>query len=228
MNMNTTIDKVISKINGIETKTPNQKKFDDFYEGAIRCGAIDKSSKRNAIEFDFMCWLTEKSKTTIDGVEYVDLITKKEYSELLTKENWLIFLKFDDVKSFDDSLIINQNLKTIFPDIRPKTIQKKHIADKKAIDGFYNYRPGNEKYMSNYLDEIGEYFNIPTCKKETIGAICYIIYKKRVFKIRTFSEIVNILTRYWGVEPPKDKHPNKYKEKGLALQHANTILDRVL
>jgi len=81
--------------------------------------------------------------------------------------------------------------------------------------------------MTEYLDDLDSFFHFESVKKMTFGAVCLAIYSKNIFNAQIdFKTLVEILSKYWNIEPPKDKHPNKYKVKKNELIKKYEILER--
>ena len=53
------------------------------------------------------------------------------------------------------------------------------------------------------------------------------LLEKRIFKPTVkYKELVELLAKYWNIEPPKDKHPNKYRKEMNDLITKHEILER--
>jgi len=108
-----------------------------------------------------------------------------------------------------------------------EVILKPQQSDKSITD-YFKYNP-NPNHITGYLEEIRS--AIPLTKKITIGAVCLALYEKKMHRkdeINTFCKFVEVLTGYWQVEPPKDKHKNKYENEKNELKQRFAILERSL
>jgi hypothetical protein len=100
--------------------------------------------------------------------------------------------------------------------------QKRKLIDEPLTYKF-NYK--NPNYVHDYLSEISSNFDLN--KKTTFGAVCLVLKNKKIFNENiNFKSLVDKLSKYWDIEPPKDKRPNKYEDKKNELLGKYTILDK--
>ncbi|MDP4238622.1 MAG: hypothetical protein Q8904_04020 [Bacteroidota bacterium] len=100
--------------------------------------------------------------------------------------------------------------------------QRRDVIDKPKI---YKHNPKNENYIHDYLNEIRTTFDLN--KKITFGAVCLALLKNKIFNPTVkFNKLVFLLAEYWNIEPPADKHQNKYKEEMNILISKYEILER--
>lgn len=100
--------------------------------------------------------------------------------------------------------------------------QRRDVIDTPKI---YKHNPKYENYIHDYLNEIRTSFNLN--KKITFGAVCLALHTKKIFNQRVnYNKLVELLAKYWNIEPPKDKHPNKYKKEMSVLINKHEILER--
>lgn len=100
--------------------------------------------------------------------------------------------------------------------------ERKAIIDKPKK---YKYNRENPDYLHDYLSEIRASFVLS--EKVVFGAVCLVLYDKKIFNAQiNFKTLVELLSAYWNIEPPKDKHPNKYTDKKNELIFKYEILGR--
>ena len=110
-----------------------------------------------------------------------------------------------------------------------QTNRTKHQISNKSITDYFKFNPKNTNYITDYLTELQSIFDLTG--KTIFGAVCLALYEEELHKkdsIKTFSKFIDILAKHFNVDPPKDKHKNKYVGKKNELKSKFAILERVL
>jgi hypothetical protein len=144
-----------------------------------------------------------------------------------------IIFKFENILKIIDEHIAKNNPtslieqkvklpKTNQPQTNLTAEQRRSVID---IPLIYKYNRDKPDYIHNYLSEIKTSFDLT--EKGTFGAVCLALHSKKIFIARiNFKTLVEILSKYWDIEPPKDKRPNKYTKKRDDLIRKYEILER--
>jgi hypothetical protein len=209
-------------INGVRAKTKELAKTDPY----IFADLIQK------LPTFFQQWKTEADGMLSIGKEnkineYINLIdsvlNKYDYPDEITQQ------AFEKVKPE----LIEQKAYWVsilkLPISKPTQLQptltdeqRRDVIDKPLK---YKYNRDKPDYLHTYLSEIRTSFDLN--EKGTFGAVCLALYSKKIFHARiNFKALVVLLSKYWNIEPPKDKRPNKYTAKRDVLIRKYEILER--
>lgn len=92
------------------------------------------------------------------------------------------------------------------------------IRNEKKIDLIFNYLESGRVVIQGVRD-----------KGKTTGALCLEFYKFDIFKQKpAFTELLGILSNYWGVKKPAYDKPKKYENKLIELKEKHLFLDQGL
>ena len=211
--------KIINKLElEILEDTPDLSKLEDMYK-LYSCELINEYV--NFLPFKVRT-LYFKYKISDNEIKSVDDVDLPFFSELI---DYLGYYKCS--RSFENEytsgISMSNETKTFEIDLE----KSQTVNDKYIIEGKYRFNSKNQSYMTDYLDDLDSFFHFESVKKMTFGAVCLAIYSKNIFNAQIdFKTLVETLSKYWNIEPPKDKHPNKYKVKKNELIKKYEILER--
>jgi len=216
----TVIDEILFSFDDINDMPKCIQVYKDKLRPVIKAfgyGVIDVSCDQNNFYHKAIYEIYETGAISFDEINKIlDLVQR--ITNRIDKLN-------GDLASYFNQQTAQQS--QLEPEPEPQHQKKELIIDKTAIKGLYRFNRQNEDYIYEYLKKINETLKIQEkAKKGDFGAVCLILYNRKIINCQTYSMLIDSLAKYWGIEPPKDKHPNKYKVKADSLKQKYYILER--
>jgi hypothetical protein len=240
--LNDIIDKEIIKANNeIYLKLLLEQKNNDF----TKFSNFLKLFKKEKIE-EKLIWEKEKKNTQTNFTQ-INSITQRDFVKYCEKEIWKATNQIEIIEF--GIKYLNEKIEELKKTYNVEIIQSSNNINisveesisnpsfkKESIQDYCAFSRKDGQYMIKYLDELNTIFHFdnPKTKKQIFGAICLILFekeedKKKIFKdIKSFTDLAELLSKYWNCPLPKDIRINKYKDKANELKGKYSILEQQL
>lgn len=159
-------------------------------------------------------------KSKKNARELKELVIDRLRALQVFKSNDEFSKKYNELILFGKSLL--SQIETMIIDLP----DDKEPFDESAIEGCYKYNRNNENYLFDYLNQIYNSPDIDLKNKTTLGAVCLILHEWKTITCKYYTQTLIALSKYWRVEPPKDKRPNKYEVEAQRLKQNYLIFNK--